>query len=90
MTKKEFDAEAARYLELSAKIKELEKERDELKAKLQNSLKDGRFETKQYRAWQTDSTMEKFCSKSFKEDHPKMYRNYVVMVERSNFYCKEV
>lgn len=90
MTKKEFNERAARYLEVSAKMKTLEKEKEEIKAELQKALKDGSFETKQYRAWRTEFEQEKFCTNSFREEHPKMYKNYVVMVERSNFYLKEI
>ena len=90
MTKKEFNEVAARYLELASQISTLEKEKAELRDRLQKCLKDNIFETKQFRAWKTEFTQEKFCTNSFREEHPKMYKNYVVTVDRSNFYCKEV
>lgn len=90
MTKKEFNDVAKQYLTVTAAIKQLEKEKEELKAKLQKSLKDGIFETKEFKAWQSDYTYEKFCSAEFREAYPKMYKQFTVMAERSNFYCKEV
>lgn len=89
LTDRQIDNRMKRIQELDAEIKRLQAERDELKEQVAAAVT-GERSTAHFTVRNQEVTAQKFDSKAFKADHPKMYADYCKAATSFRFTYKAI
>lgn len=89
LTDRQVDIRAAKYTALDAEIKRLQAERDDLKDQVAAAVT-GERSTAHFTVRNQEVTSQKFDSRSFKADHPKMYADYCKAATSFRFTYKAI
>lgn len=89
LTDRQIDNRMKRIQDLDAEIKRLQAERDELKDQVAAAVT-GERSTAHFTVRNQEVTSQKFDSKAFKSDHPKMYADYCKAATSFRFTYKVI
>lgn len=89
LTDRQIDNRMKRIQDLDAEIKRLQAERDELKDQVAAAVT-GERSTAHFTVRNQEVTSQKFDSKAFKADHPKMYADYCKAATSFRFTYKAI
>lgn len=89
LTDRQIDNRMKRIQDLDAEIKRLQSERDDLRDQVAAAVT-GERSTAHFTVRNQEVTSQKFDSKAFKADHPKMYADYCKAVTSFRFTYKAI
>lgn len=89
LTDRQIDNRMKRIQDLDAEIKRLQAERDELKDQVAAAVT-GERSTAHFTVRNQEVTSQKFDSRAFKSDHPKMYADYCKAATSFRFTYKAI